>query len=239
MEVVSGPQPGVPRSNVEWGAVFAGASIVTAVGLILLGFGSALGLSFASPYDGEGLEPAAFAIAAGLYLLWVQVMAFFIGGYATARLRARAPGASEHEVDVRDGLHGLVMWSVGVIAAGVIAFVGVGGIGAAARTSQDQISASVSGVVERDVNQSAAQERAKASDNDPTTIEARAEIARKWSVIAAFISAASLLAGAVAAFYGAHSGGHHRDRNIRWNLFSSRVRGVYVAPADAKPPGGP
>ncbi len=49
-----------------------------------------LRLSFSSPYDGEGMEPAAFAIAAGLYLLWVQVMGFFIGGYVTARLRARA-----------------------------------------------------------------------------------------------------------------------------------------------------
>ncbi|HEV7690165.1 MAG TPA: hypothetical protein VGO52_05060 [Hyphomonadaceae bacterium] len=238
MEVVAGPEPGVPRSNVEWGAVFAGASIATAVGVILLGFGAALGLSFASPYDGEGMEPAAFAIAAGLYLLWVQVTAFFIGGYATARLRARAPGASEHEVDVRDGLHGLVTWSVGVLAAGVIAFVGIGGLGAAARTPQDQISASVSRVVERGADQSAAQERAKAPDNDPSATEARAELARKWSVIAAFISAASLLVGAVAAFYGAHSGGHHRDKNVRWEMFASRVRGVYVAPAGTKPPGG-
>jgi hypothetical protein len=237
MEIVAGPEPGVPRSNVEWGAVFAGASITTATGLILLGFGAALGLGFASPYDGEGMEPAAFAIAAGLYLLWVQVTAFFIGGYATARLRARAPGASEHEVDVRDGLHGLVTWSVSVVAAAIIAFVGIGGLGAAARTSQDQISASVSRVVERDVQQSTSQEQAKAPDNDPTQAEARAEVARKWSVIAAFISAASLLVGAAAAFYGAHSGGHHRDRNVRWELFSSRVRGVYVAPA--KPPGGP
>jgi predicted 2-oxoglutarate/Fe(II)-dependent dioxygenase YbiX len=131
------------------------------------------------------------------------------------------------------------MWAVGVLAAGLITFVGVGGLGAAARTSQDQISASVSGIVERDVQQSTAQEQAKAPDNDPTKAEARAEIARKWSIIAAFISAASLLVGAVAAFYGAHSGGHHRDRNVRWELFSSRVRGVYVAPVDAKPPGGP
>jgi hypothetical protein len=224
---------------VEWGAVFAGATIATAVGLILLGFGAALGLSFASPYDGEGMEPAAFAIAAGLYLLWVQVTAFFIGGYVTARLRARAPGASEHEVDVRDALHGLTMWGVGVIAAGVIAFAGVGGIGAAASSPRDQVTASVSRVVDRDVSQSAAQEQAKAPDNDPSATEARAEIARKWSVIAAFISAASLLVGAAAAFYGAHSGGHHRDRNLRWDLFASRVRGVFVAPADAKPPGAP
>lgn len=218
--------------------MFAGAAIATALGLILLGFGAALGLSFASPYDGEGMEPAAFAIAAGLYLLWVQVMAFFIGGYVTTRMATRAPGISEHEADVRDGLHGLVTWGVGVIAAGVIAFVGLGGIGAASRMPQDQVSASVDRVVERGVDQSAAQEQAKAPDNDPTAAEARAEVARKWSVIAAFISAASLLVGAAASFYGAHSGGNHRDKNTQWALFRSHVR-VVAVPADAKPPGGP
>ena len=239
MEVAAGMEPSVPRSNVEWGAVFAGAALATAVGLILLGFGAALGLSFASPYDGEGLEPAAFAIAAGLYLLWVQVMAFFMGGYVTARLRARAPGASEHEVDVRDGLHGLVMWSVGVIAAGVITFVGIGGVGAATQLPEGRFSATVGQVVERELDQSAREERAKAPDDDPTIAEARAEIARKWSVIAAFISAASLLVGAAAAFYGAHSGGHHRDRNVNWDLFASRVRGVPMTPGGAQRTGEP
>src|SRR5262249_12823745 len=120
METVAAVEQMSPRSNVEWGAVFAGASIATATGLILLTFGAALGLSMASPYDGEGMSVAAFAIAAGLYLLWVQVMSFFMGGYVTGRLRARAPGASEHEVDVRDGLHGLICWAVGVVAAAII-----------------------------------------------------------------------------------------------------------------------
>ena len=45
------------RSNVDWAAIFAGAAVATAGGLILLGFGAALGLSLASPYDGEGLSP--------------------------------------------------------------------------------------------------------------------------------------------------------------------------------------
>ena len=36
------------------------------------------------------------------------------------------------------------------------------------------------------------------------------------SVISGFIAAASLLIGAVASFYGAHSGGHHRDKDVTW-----------------------
>lgn len=216
-------EPGTPNSNVEWGAIFAGAVIATAIGVILIAFGAALGLGFSSPYDGEGMSIVAFAIAAGLYLLWVQVMSFYMGGYVTGRLRARAPGASEHEVDVRDGLHGLICWAVGVLAAAFIAFVGVGGLGMAARP-QNQVSASVSQVVEKEVNQAAADARVSEAPADSTAAERRAEIARKWSVISAFITAASLLVGAAAAFYGAHSGGNHRDRNVKWDFFTSRVR---------------
>lgn len=218
----------VSRSNVEWGPVLAGATIATAFALILLAFGTALGLGFTSPYDGEGLSPVAFAIAAGLYLLWVQIMSFYFGGYVAARLKARAPGATEHEVDVRDGLHGLLVWGVGVIAAAVIAFAGVGGVTATAASADDanaRTPASVSQVIDQQVQQSAAEQ----AQTDPaaanaTSAERRAEVARKFSVISAFITAASLLVGAVAAFFGAHSGGHHRDNTVSWNFFTSRAR---------------
>jgi hypothetical protein len=120
----------------------------------------------------------AFAIAAGLYLLWVQVMCFYMGGYVTGRLRAREPGASEHEVDVRDGLHGLVCWAIGVMAAAFIAFIGIGGLGAA--RPQGQVAASVAQVVEKEVNQAAAQEQASAAPSDTTTVERRAEIRQRY-----------------------------------------------------------
>ena len=214
-----------PRANVEWGAVFAGGAITTAFGLILLAFGAALGLGLTSPYDGEGMSPVALAIAAGLYLLWVQVMSFYFGGYVTARLRARGPAESEHEVDVRDGLHGLTMWAVAVVAAFVIAYAGVGGIATAGHSPQNQLSASISRVTDQQINAGAAKEQATNPDaNGSTRAERRAEVARKFSVISAFITAASLLVGAVAAFFGAHSGGHHRDKNVTWAFFHSRAR---------------
>lgn len=209
-------------SPLQWGPVLAGATIATAIGLILLGFGAALGLSFASPYEGEGMEPAAFAIAAGLYMLWVQIMSFYCGGYVAARLRSRLTGVSEHEVDVRDGLHGLLVWSTGVIAAGVIAFVGVGGVGTATIAAP---SSPVVEVIGQEVQEGAAREAQTEPEAATESVSEReAEIARKWSVIAAFISAASLLVGAVAAFFGAQSGGNHRDSNVTWSFFTSVVR---------------
>jgi hypothetical protein len=227
MSIADVTEPSASQSNVQWGPVLAGAAITTAFALILLTFGAALGLGFATPYEGEGLSPVAFAVAAGLYLLWVQVMSFYFGGYVAARLRARAPGASEHEVDVRDGLHGLLVWAVGVLAAAVIAFAGLSGAAVSANTRSERtdILTSVSQVTDQQVEQSAAeeaQETPQAAAASPD--ERRAEIARKFSVISAFITAASLLVGAVAAFIGAHAGGNHRDKNVIWEFFTSRER---------------
>jgi hypothetical protein len=215
----------VLRSQVEWGAVFSGAAIATAVGLTLLTFGAALGLSVASPFPGNGMSPAAFAIAAGLYLLWVHLMSFFIGGYVAARLRGSDPSASEHEVDVRDGLHGLVVWAIGAIAAAVIAYAGIGGISASTHDPQNQISASISQVANRQINSSAVSDQhSSVNAEDTSAAQRRVETARKLSIVSAFMSAAALLAGAVAAFFGAHSGGHHRDKKLALEFFRSQAR---------------
>jgi hypothetical protein len=214
----------VNSSKVDWAAVFAGAVLATAVGLILLTFGAGLGLSVTSPYEGEGLAPAFYAFAAGLWLLWIQLVSFTVGGYVTARLRARVTEATEHEVDVRDGLHGLLTWGVGVIAAAVIAFAGIGSATAAAESSdRDSVIGSVAAAASQEVDEAAAQEPAvnpEASGENAS--ERRAEAARKLAVLSAFITAASLLAGAAAAFYAAGVGGKHRDQNTQLAFFVIR-----------------
>lgn len=224
MESVNVIEPTAQNSNVQWGPILAGVSITTGTGLVLLAFGATLGLSVTSPYEGEGLSPVAFVIMAGLYLLWVQIMSFFMGGYVAGRLRGRAPGVSEHEVDVRDGLHGLVVWGVGVVAAAFISFVGVGGIGATSQAADTRTSSAVASVVDEQIAEAAAQEAPAAAPHDADTAERRAEVVRKLTVISGFITAASLLVGAVAAFFGAQSGGNHRDKDVRWEFFTSRAR---------------
>lgn len=216
---------------VQWGASIAGAFIATAIGVILLTFGTALGLTVTSPFEGEGLEPAAFAIMAGLYFLWVQVMSFYVGGYVAGRLRNREPDTSEHEADVRDGMHGLIAWAVGVVAAALIAFLTLGAASETAQTPGNDVAASVARVVDEQVDEAVAEQAAEAAPA-ATVAEHRAEIARKLTVISAFVTAASLLIGAVAAFYGAHSGGNHRDKNVVWPFFSSYVRPKSVRPIE-------
>jgi len=226
MAEIVGTPAAIAGSRVDWAAVLAGAVLATATGLILMTFGAGLGLSVTSPYEGEGLAPPFYVLGAGLWVLWVQLVSFSIGGYVAARLRARhGDAASEHEVDVRDGLHGLLAWGTGVIAAAVIAFAGIGGATAAVENADAPggIVSRVARAASEEINQAAAGEAAtnpKAADENAD--ERQAEIARKLGVIAAFITAASLLAGAAAAFFAAGFGGKHRDQNTQLQFFVIR-----------------
>ncbi len=113
------------RSYLDWAPIIAGTVLATAISFVLLTFGSAVGLSLTSAYEGSGISMAAFAIAAGLWLLWVQISSFFGGGYLAGRMRRRHGDASEHESDIRDGAHGLTVWAVGILLGALIAVSGV------------------------------------------------------------------------------------------------------------------
>ncbi|RYE87850.1 MAG: hypothetical protein EOP19_03105 [Hyphomicrobiales bacterium] len=117
------------RSYVDWPAIIAGIVIASGISLVLLTFGSAIGLTFTDFKAGDDVDPLWIAIAAGSWLLWVQISSFMAGGYMTGRLRKRHHDATEDESDVRDGAHGLLVWGGALIVGAVIA---VGGIGAAA-----------------------------------------------------------------------------------------------------------
>lgn len=113
-------------SYVDWPAIFAGALLATAVSLVLNTFGAGLGLSVVSPFGQDGIGSTGLLIAIALWGIWVTVSSFMAGGYIAGRLRRRANDATEHEVDVRDGAHGLTVWAVGVLLAAVIAGSGIG-----------------------------------------------------------------------------------------------------------------
>jgi hypothetical protein len=223
-----------PRGLVDWPAIFAGAAVTTAIALVLLTFGGALGLSMASPYEGEGMAPAAFAVAAGLWLLWVQIVSFGAGGYIAGRMRPRIAGVSEYEVDVRDGMHGLLVWATGVIVAALIAAATLGGATTAARTAEtaSDPAAAVAAVVTEEANEAAAEEAAVNPEAaDETATERRAEVARKLTVVSAFITAASLLIGAVIAMFAAGLGGRHRDEQTVFGLLALRTHKAAPKPS--------
>lgn len=128
--VVTAPGPTTPSlpSAVDWAAIIAGGVLATAISFILLTFGSAIGLSLASPYEGEGRSLMFLAVAAGLWLIWVQVSSFMAGGYLAGRLRRRVGDGTPHETEMRDGAHGLMVWALGVLIGAMMAASVVSGV---------------------------------------------------------------------------------------------------------------
>src|SRR5690606_16331191 len=116
-------------SYVDWPAIIAGIVLASAISLVLISFGSAVGLNFLDFGYGHGPNPIFIGIAAATWFLWVQISSFMAGGYLTGRLRRRNFDADEDESDLRDGAHGLLVWAGAVVIGAVIA---VSGIGAAA-----------------------------------------------------------------------------------------------------------
>ena len=109
----------------DWSAVFAGALLASAFGFVMVSFGSGLGLSMAGPIGGDGVSPRLAAITVGLWTTWVVVSSFMAGGYLSGRLRRRAFDATAHEIEVRDGSHGIVVWALGVLVAGYLTASGI------------------------------------------------------------------------------------------------------------------
>jgi hypothetical protein len=282
MDVVVSPEADDKTSYVDWPAIIAGIVLASAISLVLLTFGSALGLSFINFRAGENVLPIWVAIAAASWLLWVQVSAFMAGSYLTGRLRKRHHDATEHESDVRDGAHGLIVWAGGLVVGAIIAAGGVSAVanavGSAASTlttaasnvaddaaamdpsayfvdtlfrpgadaapvapgtdtsaqraeagrivAQGALEGSVSEadraylgqLVSQTTGMPADQANARvgevmtAIDNAKAEAEQVAEDARRTGVLAAFLTAASLLVSAAAAFWAAQKGGNHRDK---------------------------
>lgn len=130
-------------SYVDWPAIFAGTLLATAVSLVLNTFGAAIGLSVVSPFDRDGVGGTGLLIAVALWVMWVTVSSFMAGAYVAGRMRRRAYDASEHESDVRDGVHGLTVWALGILLS---AFVFASGVGTAVRAGSEAVSGAAESV---------------------------------------------------------------------------------------------
>jgi len=131
-----GPGPAAPAvgaSFVEWGAVLAGAALAAAISFVLLTFGTAIGLSATSPWPDSGMSAKVVATLAVFWALVQQIGAFMAGGYVAGRMRSRWAETGD-EADFRDGLHGGLVWAVGVAIG---AFIFLSTAGAAVRTGAD------------------------------------------------------------------------------------------------------
>jgi hypothetical protein len=121
----------IPTSAVSWPAVFAGAFVATAVTIMLLAFGSGLGLASVSPFTSNP-SATTFTVFAAIWLIIVQWVASALGGYMTGRLRTRWVSIHTHEVFFRDTANGLLSWAVasvfivGLVVSGASSLLGTG-----------------------------------------------------------------------------------------------------------------
>lgn len=172
-------------SYVEWSAILAGTVLAAAISVVLLQFGTAIGVADTQALLGDADISAGKLVGAGLFILFIQLLASLCGGYLAGRMRAPIAGATGHEREIRDGMHGLLVWATGTVAV-VLA------VSAAATLTAL--------VGEPTVETERAQDIINREEN--------------IAIILAFSAAATSLVSAVASWFAATKGGDHRDRLV-------------------------
>lgn len=170
----------------EWGVIFGGTAVATAFSIVLLQFGSIIGLSSDAALNGYADLTHWSVISIALWIMAVQLASSAAGGYMAGRLRAKTPDLTLHENEVRDGFYGLTVWAASTIL--VFAVVGLGT--AFAAMTQVQIEDTI--------------------DLTPELMDKE----QNATIIFAFILGATSLVSAVLAWAASNMGGHHRDSGI-------------------------
>lgn len=181
------------HSYTDWCAILAGTVLAIALSLVLLNFGAAVGFADYLDMAAEDIT-AVKVLTIGIWMLWIQLLASLAGGYVAGRLRT-AVSASEHERDMRDGMHGLLVWASGTV------LVAVGGAAVAAFSA---IGAGMTG---------------NAGEAEVTLTEAATRISENTAIIFAFATAASSLIAGVVAWWAATIGGEHRDTQTDLSVY--------------------
>ena len=109
----------IEKSHVEWSPVFAGALAAAALSSVLLAAGASLGLSLISAYPDQSHARSAGTLAAAWSLI-VTIGSFMLGGYIAGRMRSSWHEGGPDEVAFRDGMHGFLVWSLGIVASALL-----------------------------------------------------------------------------------------------------------------------
>ena len=107
--------------HIQWRPIFAGATAAAALAFVLHAFAGAIGLSVSSTAPTWRDASIALWLLSGVYLIFVALASYGLGGYVAGRARSRwedAPGRDE--VELRDGGHGLLVWAFATLITGLL-----------------------------------------------------------------------------------------------------------------------
>jgi hypothetical protein len=106
---------------ISWAGVIAGAIVAAALWFVLITFGAAIGLAVASPSATWRDTSVALLILSGIWILLTSLASSSLGGYLAGRMRTTWGTSVADEVDFRDGVHGLLVWGLGILIGAVLA----------------------------------------------------------------------------------------------------------------------
>ena len=107
--------------RLNWGPVVAGALAASALAFVLNSFGLAIGLAISSASPAWRDTSFALVLLSGLYLVLVALASYGLGGFIAGRMRRRSDPSELPEFE--DGMHGLVVWGIATLLAGILATV--------------------------------------------------------------------------------------------------------------------
>lgn len=110
--------------KLSWGSIIAGALVTSALFIIFMMFGLALGIAIGSPAPTWRDSSFPFWVMSGLYLILASLVSSAAGGYTAGRLHPHAPDPDLEENELRSGLHGLSVWALAVVVGTFLAVAG-------------------------------------------------------------------------------------------------------------------
>ncbi len=114
------PPSDVRTNFVDWAPILAGAVAASAISFVLFTAGAAIGLSLLSPYPSQSYGKWAATLSA-FWAIFVPIFSLLLGGYLAGRMRG-AWSTNPDEIQFRDGVHGLLVWSTALFIGVVLAF---------------------------------------------------------------------------------------------------------------------
>jgi hypothetical protein len=108
-------RPANDRWTLQWTPIIAGALTACAISLILITFGTTVGLGVSSAAPTWRDASLALWVLSGIYLVLQALVSFGCGGYLAGRCRAPYEARIAEEAETRDGLHGVASWALAIV----------------------------------------------------------------------------------------------------------------------------